>query len=115
MSTRSFIGLLCAGGLVRGVYCHSDGYPEAPHGVGHKLATYFKDPVKVAELLDLGSLSALGDGLAKDAGTVAYGRDRQDEDTEACMYETVEAFKEAGRDLDAEYLYLFNGRTWEQV
>ena len=103
MSTRSAIIKQQADGSYLGIYCHNDGYPEAPHGVGHKLITHYTDEDKINELIALGDLSQLGDVVGEKhdfdwmrneyAGadfdeikadprydmTVAYHRDRGDE------------------------------------
>lgn len=49
-------------GQVRFVYCHFDGYPK---GVGKTLVEHYRDRETVEELLALGGLSILGDGIGE--------------------------------------------------
>jgi len=88
MSTRSVIGLERPDGSIKCVYCHFDGYP-AHHGPILLLAYPTAD--KVEALLEGGDISILGDvpGLVQDfrqpqpGWTLYYGRDREEEGTEA--------------------------------
>lgn len=63
MSTRSRIAIKSDLGIVS-IYCHSDGYPEAP-GVGATLRKFWTDPKKIASLIKLGSISELGEVIGK--------------------------------------------------
>lgn len=82
MATRSAIGIV-KGNSVRSIYCHNDGYVE---GVGFILNRSYKDVNKVDKLINLGSISRLGNKLESEGEhtfsnpeydvTVAYGRDR---------------------------------------
>lgn len=126
MSTRSRIGMLNDDGTVTSIYCHSDGYPEDPHGVGYKLSAFWSESVR--PLLALGDLSVLGEVLGKDEGhgafdrcrtligtdderrawCVAYNRDRGETDTEASTHPAGE-WPDSGQ----EYEYLWTGREWK--
>jgi hypothetical protein len=59
MGTRSIIALALPSGSFKSIYCHWDGYPEAP-GVGAVLLDHYQDRDKVVKLLALGDLSSLG-------------------------------------------------------
>jgi hypothetical protein len=74
MSTRSAI-IAKEGGNYWGVYCHNDGYLS---GVGKTLYENYNDLIKIHTLLELGSLSVLGENLHS-GYTIAYHRDRGEE------------------------------------
>ena len=90
MSTQSFIGVLCKEGIIKFVYCHSDGYPSY---LGKMLLEHYNTPELATALVNLGSLSMVRERLAPDEGethtfdtpvrhgpkggvTTAYHRDR---------------------------------------
>lgn len=92
MGTRAQIGVTQPNGTVRSIYVHWDGYLE---GAGATLLRSYNDPSPEGDalrtaLLDLGSLSSLGDKLVPDPGRphsfddpqvgvcVAYHRDRKE-------------------------------------
>lgn len=97
------------------IYCHNDGYPQGPHGVGFKLNTFYTDPVKVKELMALGDISQLKKEVStpfphsfnnpEPGVTVAYHRDRG-EKKRYCKAGAREA-----------YNYKFNEttHTWEII
>ena len=58
MATRSTIAKLGKDGIIKAVYCHSDGYLE--HN-GKVLNEYYKDESKVDELLTHGDISSLNE------------------------------------------------------
>jgi len=65
MSTRSRIGLVIQhewAETVRSIYCHHDGYPSH---VGRLLLEHYDTLAKVEELLNLGSLSSLGEVIGE--------------------------------------------------
>ncbi len=129
MATRSAIIAKLPDGTYRGIYCHSDGYPEH---VGRILSTHYKSDVRVEALLNLGDLSALykmiapsEQGIDRRTGqptsrhsfddpqakvTIAYGRDRGEQGTEAKIGRTVD---EVARCIDHAYCYLFENGTWQ--
>ena len=93
MSTPSFIGVLYKEGIIKFVYCHSDGYPSY---LGKMLLEHYNTPELATALVDLGSLSMVRERLAPDEGethsfdtpvrhgpkggvTTAYHRDRGDD------------------------------------
>ncbi len=94
MSTRSFIARQIGEDQYRTVYCHSDGYLTYN---GAMLLDHYNTPEKVDELLALGDLSVLNEKLypipnkphgfdydkRQEGVTVAYGRDRGAEKTQA--------------------------------
>ena len=62
MATRSTIAKLGKDGIIKAVYCHSDGYLE--HN-GKILNEYYKDESKVDELLAHGDLSTLNQNIGE--------------------------------------------------
>lgn len=65
MSTPSFIGVLYKEGIIKFVYCHSDGYPSY---LGKMLLEHYNTPELATALVDLGSLSMVRERLAPDEG-----------------------------------------------
>lgn len=115
MATRSAIGYIRPDGSIRAVYCHWDGYPA---GVGKILREHYTDPKKVAKLLKLGELSALGPEIGRKHSvaskrrdwTMAYHRDRGDELRPAAKYPSkVDFYRQEAGNFD--YLYLFDEST----
>jgi len=117
MSTRSYIGIEMRGGQVRYVYCHFDGYAKGPHGVGHKLLTYWVEREQVEAMIDLGELSVLGQEIgerhkfgveATPGWNVHYGREMGGGRNEARFASLSEFWS-----LD-EYCYLLKlDGSWE--
>ena len=118
MSTRSAIIAKTENGYA-GIYCHFDGYES---GVGKTLLAHYRDPQKVAELIELGDISSLGERVSpigahsydspEKGTTVAYGRDRGEE-TEVFLAESqieVEKYFEGAHD---GYVYVFDGSLWK--
>lgn len=113
MATRSRIAMEQEDGSVLSVYCHSDGYPEYN---GFILHTHYQDPEKVKELIALGDLSVLSERVhptgphgfdydQREKGvTVAYGRDRGEDDVDPRKDRSVADFFKS--DIE-EYGYLF--------
>ena len=124
MATRSIIGQVQTNGKIKTIYCHWDGYLE---GVGQTLANYYDTDEKVSELVALGDLSTLGPDLgekhtrddalkARGPITTAYGRDLEQDGAEAQEFSSVEEFIEYGRNVSAEFLYLFeDGEGWNYL
>jgi hypothetical protein len=127
MATRSRIGTKITAKKVLSVYCHNDGYPEAPHGVGWVLHTNYRSPAKVAELIALGDLSSLGQFVAPAPGqahgfgygegsppakdvTVAYRRDRDPRNVPESTDAELHGLND-WPDTGQEYVYLFNPKT----
>jgi hypothetical protein len=107
MATRSRIGVQLKDGSILSVYCHNDGYLQGPHGVGYKLPRFYNNPSAVMDLIELGSLSSLGEYTNL---CFAYGRDRGDTGTEAAMSKNLQQFKELAR--GTSYTYLFRKGQW---
>lgn len=61
MSTHAAI-IAKLGDRFHGIYCHSDGYLR---GVGVTLLAHYSTPEKVAQLIALGDLSALGEEIGE--------------------------------------------------
>ena len=60
MATRSTIAKLGKDGIIKAVYCHSDGYLEYN---GKMLNEHYKDESKVDELLVHGDISSLNENI----------------------------------------------------
>jgi hypothetical protein len=110
MATRCLIGIKEKGGI-RQIYSHWDGYPEH---VGLILADHYTTAEKINLLMELGSVSVLRPLIGEKHDfdkpnkqwTLAFGRDRGDEDSEARISKTMTNFRESARDSWVEYLYL---------
>lgn len=127
MGTRCFIGMENEDGRIRAIYSHWDGYPTH---VGLILYTYYKSPVKVMQLLDLGDVSSLGaeigeqhdfsasvpdvEGTHISVWTTAYMRDRGEtnEHLNARWFPNRKEFLKACRDSWGEYAYLLTDKGW---
>jgi len=116
MATRSNIAYRTPEGKIRSVYCHWDGYPA--HN-GEMLVRHYQQAGKIAQLVELGSLSSLqpnvfpvGEGHsfdnAQDDVCVFYGRDRGETGVETREYDDIPSWIE---DME-EYAYLWNGKEW---
>ena len=115
MATRSNIAYRTPEGKIRSVYCHWDGYPE--HN-GEMLTRYYTEANKIAQLIELGSLSSLRPELGEkqdfddrstqnDDWTLAYHRDRG-ESLVINEYDDIPSWID---DME-EYAYLWNGKEW---
>jgi predicted CxxxxCH...CXXCH cytochrome family protein len=125
MSTRSRIGIVNSDGTITSIYCHFDGYPS---GVGATLVEHWTDPDKVKALIALGDISSLREEVggswsdekvrqAMDADprskwTLAYGRDRGEEGTEAMVHAGMQKYLADGFNCGAEYIYLYSKGFW---
>ena len=104
MSTRSHI--MCEVGDDKNIissYCHMDGYPT---GVGKTLLTCYNDPLLAYDLVKVGYMSSCCDTIEEIKAT------RVNKD-EPIVYRDLDR---ALRDLDPlfiEYVYLWNGKSWE--
>ena len=115
MATRSNIAYRTPEGKIRSVYCHWDGYPA--HN-GEMLVRHYQEARKIAQLVELGSISALREHIhfvgehdfdaPQDDVTIFYGRDRGESGQETREYEDIPSWIE---DME-EYAYLWNGREW---
>lgn len=124
MSTPSFIGVLCKEGIIKFVYCHSDGYPSY---LGKMLLEHYNTPELATALVDLGSLSMVRERLAPDEGemhgfgtkggvTTAYHRDRGDDleidsivvDTPVVLKNAETLFLNILKEENITYGYLYN-------
>tara|TARA_Y100000287_G_scaffold153302_1_gene129427 strand:- start:265 stop:531 length:267 start_codon:yes stop_codon:yes gene_type:complete len=62
MATRSTIAKLGKDGIIKAVYCHSDGYLEYN---GKMLNEHYQDESKVDELLEHGDISFLNENIGE--------------------------------------------------
>jgi hypothetical protein len=117
MSTRSTIAVRNLNGSVSSVYCHSDGYPS--HN-GKILQENYKTLEQVNALLELGSLSILGEVLGKKVDfnrafehrgqCIAYGRDRGETEITTKSQLSMD-FADCQNHYSQEYTYLFDEFT----
>ena len=119
MGTRGRIGVLRDDGKVASIYCHWDSYPS---GVGDTLFKHYTDKAKVEKLIALGDISSLGEKVDIPEGvshsfncpcanvTIAYGRDRGEEGTEALVAESENEYWNSN--YLEEYSYLFKDGKW---
>jgi hypothetical protein len=82
MGTRSTIAIEFADNSVSQVYCHWDGYLD---NNGMILGTYYMDPFKVRELIDLGDFSSLRETVEETAES-AYTQRGEDKEIRRYMY-----------------------------
>lgn len=114
MSTRSRIGIKNSDGSVSSIYCHFDGYVAY---VGRMLQEHYQDEDKIRALIALGDLSILDASIDKPDGhsfasridgyTVAYGRDRGEDKTDARKHSLT-----SWPDYGQEYEYLNQDGVW---
>lgn len=120
MSTRCAIARKAEDGTIRAMYCHHDG--DIGY-VGAILNASYATPERIKALLALGDISGLGKYLSKEdaAGTFygtydvcrVYARDGGEELRPNSIYQTREQYQQtAPKEMDAEYLYLFEGGKW---
>lgn len=106
MSTRCFIGkeLIDSRGRFSyyGIYCHFDGYLD---DVGKTLVENYTNESIINELISLGDISSLGNGIFS---TVAYHRDHG-EDLNIREYSSLEDILKDGW---MEYAYIWDGEEW---
>lgn len=109
MSTRSNIGIKRKNGNIEVVYCHSDGYLSYN---GKMLLDNYQNLDKVNSLINLGDMSYLKEDIES---TFFYGRDREEEDTDKCVYNNLEDYLQNVDLLFIEYIYLFDEvkNKWE--
>ena len=126
MATRSTIGIIDnRTGVVTSIYCHWDGYPEHNCEI---LVKHYTDPDKIQALMDLGSLSSLGEEIGVKHGfshlstdlaeaqyleqygkmCVAYGRDRGETQVGSMTHNDIHAWLEHSE----EFNYLWDGVRW---
>ena len=107
--TRSWIGILLPDGSIRHVYCHSSGYPTSQ---GLVIQQHWQDPLEVAQLTELGSLSCLGTHLDD---IMAHHRDHGDDpqDCPTLRSDGIEEFLSGAIDNDMiEFVYLLTPQGW---
>lgn len=118
MATRSFIGML-ENGVLRGIYCHWDGYPS---NNGNILVNHYTNVQKIKELIDLGSLSSLGENVnptdenhswnnPQKGVCVAYHRDR-DEDLAIDEFKNLDEIHDYFDDNWIDYIYIYVNEKW---
>ena len=114
MSTRSNIALEFENGQYMVIYCHSDGYLTYNGAI---LLKHYNTRDKIEELVKLGDLSCLAPQINPDPNKphsfeyenrqdnvcVAYGRDRNEENTQARILSKDEMFSNGW----IEFFYVF--------
>jgi hypothetical protein len=116
MSTRSSIAVKVEDNKVLTIYCHSDGYLD--HN-GRMLLNHYNNQEKAEAIVNLGDCSFLDKSIEKPEGhdfdnrkdgySVFYGRDRNEEECEASVFETYE---KALAYNSQEYNYYWDGTKW---
>lgn len=105
MATRSTIAIATGAATCAAIYCHWDGYPDAP-GVGSKLLAHYNDPESIKGLMALGDLSSLGETLD---GCEPYNR--TDKQTPAAKA-TLKEQQDRAQGMNCEYFYLWADGGW---
>jgi len=120
MATRSTIAKLGKDGIIKAVYCHSDGYLE--HN-GKVLNEYYKDESKVDELLAHGDISSLDQNIGEKLPfndymlfhekkqCRFYYRDRG-EDLMFNEFESDTEYLEWAGDVANGFIYLYTYGAW---
>lgn len=111
MATTSTIAIQHEDGTVEQISCHWDGYPE--HN-GKLLLTYWTDPSKISEIMNLGNLSELGQMIGEkqdfnspnQAWCLAYGRDRNESDTQSLKFANLDEYLIEGTIGDYNYIFI---------
>ena len=118
MGTRSTIIAKLSNGQTKRIYCHWDGYPE--HN-GRILLDHYQDQTKIDSLIALGDLSVLGEEIGEKHAfettngrndCTAYGRDRDEQGTEASTVRSLKASIKSSAQCGAEFVYLWDGQSW---
>jgi hypothetical protein len=117
MATCSTIALEFADDTVGQVYCHWDGYLS--HN-GKILLENYSDPFKLRSLIDLGDLSVLAaeigtkhDFEARVEGVCTfYGRDRDENDTQAKYFDNFEDYAANHQTEEYEYILRKDGQWY---
>ena len=105
MGTRSFIGKLNKDDTITAVYCHFDGYPE--HN-GKVLINSYITESAVDSLINGGDMSSLGATLDE----CSFYKNLGDRHVDAKTYSSFDEFIRDGREVWAEFFYLFNHDFW---
>ena len=120
MATRSTIAKLGKDGIIKAVYCHSDGY--LGH-VGKVLDEHYKDESKVDELLAHGDISSLNENIGvkldfndlksfiKNKQCRFYHRDRG-EDFMFNEFESDVEYLEWANEIANGFIYLYAYGAW---
>ena len=121
MATRSTIAKLGKDGIIKAVYCHSDGYLE--HN-GKVLNEYYKDESKVDELLAHGDVSIIDENIGvkidfNDYKTryankqcKFYMRDRGEKYKHAEQLKDETELIEFSNNCDVDFIYMFAYGYW---
>ena len=123
MATRSTIAMEQPDGKVMQVYCHWDGYLS---NNGRILQEHYTDRAKVLALMMLGAISSLrteigmahdfdaryADSDPKAEWTVAYGRDRGEQGTEARVFKDFKDYVDNHQYEEYEYVFRKDGRWY---
>lgn len=119
MSTRSSIAIKRKDGTIESVYCHSDGYLEYN---GIMLDKFYRNQEKINSLINLGDLSFLDRRVnpepdvthsfdfdkRQEGVTVAYGRDRNDKNTQKKIHKNLSEYTDYLFDSWLIYAYLYD-------
>ena len=122
MATRSTIAKLGKDGIIKAVYCHSDGYLEYN---GKMLNEHYQDESKVDELLEHGDISFLNENIGvkldfmdyksfhENKQCRFYARDRGEQHRHFDMcFDELDLIKFAKNSCNAEYVYLYAYGYW---
>ena len=109
MSTRCLIARENRNGVIRGIYCHSDGYPD---GVGSVLDRHYTSARSIDRLIRCGDISSLGPTPTRGTQVKDYdprfGPDGDDAPFECADGDIIAA----SRHDDVAWVYLRKGGTW---
>ena len=119
MATSCSIAAKMSDGKVGIIYCHYDGYFS---GVGSVLEKHYLNQDKIEKLISLGNICALGESIECPEGhsfispvndhTIAYGRDRGDENQEPYFSESYEGAR-IRFNRGIHFHYYWNDQEWQ--
>lgn len=114
--TPSFIGIVNLDKTIDGLYCDWDGHPENQLPI---LVNFYKDKNKIRKLINLRSISLLGEEIGynkeKTAVTDKWTIPSQKDDRFIISnYESIDVLlKHVWEDLNVEYVYIYDDNIWK--
>ena len=109
MSTRSLICRTIGKGLVRGIYCHHDGYPS---GVGETLYNCYQSARRLDQLFKRGDLSSLGPTPNRATHPFGWSPKYGADEEYAAFVCPENDIVNGSHHIDVEYVYLWRNGAW---
>ena len=109
MATRSIICRTIGNGLVRGIYCHFDGYPN---GVGEILYNCYQSARRLDQLFKRGDISSLGPTPNRATHPFGWSPKYGVEEEYAAFVCPENDIVSGSHHIDVEYVYLWRKGAW---